>query len=216
MRRFVRQNQHRNASRPTVCHAWITTTILVTSGFFWSLIQLFTTLTMECRIYYDWVADAAAGYFNTLEAMVSLSLAMATYLLADILRPKRKKRSLPIRFVQLLLVFSVVSASFINYGIIMPDSRIAPLARQIESGFAYAGLGAFVYPELEYGMDPFWIPQNPTPTFNTSAYALYSPFAIKAGLLRCEVDAQVRTLQDEQGAAHLNSAIPFAITEERL
>jgi len=215
MNRLSAFSHRYNSARKSVSQAWCTTIILLVAGFYWALIQLFTTVTMDCRTYYSWVTDAPAGRFNTLEAMLLLSFTMAAYFLVDVLRPKPVKRSLIIRFMQLLLVFSIVSASLINYGIVFPEGRIAPLARQIELGFAYAGIGVFAYPELEYGFEPDWFPANPVPVVSSASYFVFSPFAMKAGLLRCEVDAQVEALRNEQLLDYSNSARPIAITQPR-
>lgn len=170
---------------------------------------------MDCSVYYNWVSEAAPANVSILQALALLVAAMALYLITDILRPKLIRRSVTIRIFQAVLVFAVISATIIQYGIVRPESRIAAMARQLELVFANAGIVVFIHPELEYGLEVYGLPENPIPVFDMSAYAAYSPFAVKAGLLRCEVDAQVDALQREQGSEYRNAARPFAITEER-
>ena len=198
-----------------VSQAWFTTVILLCAGFFWWLVQFFTTTSMDCAAYLDWVTGAAPANASILKALTLLAAAMALYLIADILRPKAIRRSAIIRIFQAGLVLAVISATIIFHGIVRPESRIAAIARQLELGFANAGIVARVYPELAYGIEPDWIQDNPEPVFDISAYAAYSPLAVKAGLLRCEVDAQVDALQMEPGSDYWDAARPFAITEPR-
>jgi len=187
------------------------TSVLVLAAGLFAIIQTFATVTLSCREYYDWyLFDHNIGR-NLMRAFLVFSGAMALYFLTDVLRPKRQRVAFLVRVFQFLLVFSMASVTFIQWGMLLPHERHAEASRSLHSALERVFMiqRDWLYLEFDGQSD------DPQPVQLSRSFLDISPFAIKAGVLRCEVDAQVEDLQQEQARNYWESARPFAITEER-
>ncbi|WP_394693235.1 hypothetical protein [Hyphobacterium sp.] len=211
MNRNAALHRKRPQTKAGVAFAPAQTGILVLAGGLFAIIQTFSTVTLACRGYYDWYLFNQQIGGSIIQAYVVFSSAISLYLLADILRPKRQRASVIVRLFQVLLVLSIVSVVTVQHGLLLPQEQHADVRRSIhlalERTFQFQRDRLYWEVEGDGG--------DPVPAPGTHSFQDSSPFVIKAGRLRCEVDAEVEALQEAQWRAYSTGAIPFAITDER-
>ncbi|GJL96467.1 MAG: hypothetical protein DHS20C06_02840 [Hyphobacterium sp.] len=187
----------------------ITALIVLVAGLF-AISQIFTTTTMECRLYYDWhLANRQSGQ-SLLRTWFVVTGVLTAYFLADVTRPKSRRVAILIRGFQLLLIASMATATIIQWGLLLPNHPHAAQARDLHIAMEHV----FGLRHNRILIETIYYDESARPVF-PDGFEGESPFAIKAGLLRCEVDAQVEALQWEQWDDSFSQAIPLAITDPR-
>jgi hypothetical protein len=198
----ARQHRRNVAFAPDV-----TAVIVLAAGLF-AIYQTFTTTTMDCRLYYAWhLANRQSGE-SLIQAWLIVTGMLAAYLLADVIRPKPCRVAILIRGFQLLLIASMATVTIIQWGLLLPNHPQAAWARNLHIAMEHV----FGLHHNRIFIETIYHDETARPVF-PGGFEGESPFAIKAGLLRCEVDAQVEALQWEQWDDSFDQAIPLAITD---
>lgn len=204
-----RKRQRQTDGKPNSYTGEITLTLVLIAGIF-AILQIFSVTTQVCRDYYDWnLVNWETGQ-SLMQGWLGICLALSLYWIIDIFRPKRVQVAVLIRAFQFLLIASMTVVTTIQFGVLMPHTHQAEIARQTQ---VLLGRTPFFF------VDAVWLDDGRTtearPVRQGTTMTDVSPFAMKAGLLRCEVDRQVEALQWEQWQDSFASAIPLAITEPR-
>lgn len=187
----------------------VTAVIVLVAGIF-AIHQTFTTTTLDCRLYYDWhLANYPSGESLIQSWFVVVSV-LAAFFLADIVRPKPRRVAVLIWTFQFLLIASMVTVTIIQWGLLLPHHPHAAFARDLHIAMEHL----FGLRHDRLFIETIHFDESARPVF-PETFEGESPFAMKAGLLRCEVDRQVEALQWEQWQDSFASAIPLAITEPR-
>ncbi|RKQ96429.1 hypothetical protein [Maricaulis maris] len=121
MRRRVRRKVERSAPLP-VRHAWMTTWVIMLAAFFWYLIHLFSTVSYNCREFYDWWFDREMFGMATLQWTSLYAVTLALWFCVLIVRPKRERIPVWIRFFQGKMIFWIVLISVFQWGMVRPQS----------------------------------------------------------------------------------------------
>ena len=121
MRRRVRRKVERSAPLP-VRHAWMTTWIIMLAAFFWYLLHLFSTVSYSCREFYDWWFDREGFGMATLQWTSLYAVTLALWFCVLIVRPKRERIPIWIRFFQGKMIFWMVVISVFQWGLYRPQS----------------------------------------------------------------------------------------------
>jgi hypothetical protein len=164
------KHQNRRVSFAPDC----TVLIVLVAGLF-AIHQIFTTTTMDCRLYYDWhLANHPSGE-SLIQIWFVVVIVLAAYFLADIIRPKPRRVAVLIRGFQFLLIASMVVVTIIQFGLLMPHAPQAEIARQTQ---VLLGRTPFFY------VDTVWFDEGPTrnalPVRRGSHMADVSPFAVRS------------------------------------
>ncbi len=185
------------------------TAILIMAAGLFAILQIFSMVSMTCRQYYDWHLFNREINGSLIQTLLVFTTAVFLYFLADILRPKRRRVAILARIFQFLLIFSMTAVTFIQSGLLLPHERHAESSRSLHLALERVFMirQDWVYPDIEAGNGA------PRPVRFSRSFQDNSPFAIKAGLLRCEVAAQVEALRQEQNHTDRYGIIPAVITD---
>lgn len=211
MNRLRSRGWKRRLSKSGVSFALAPTAILILAAGLFAIIQIFSTVTMTCRQYYDWHLFNREINGSLLQTLLVFTAAIFLYFLADILRPKRQRVAYLVRAFQLFLIFSMAAVTFIQSGLLLPHESHAESSRSLHLALERV----FMIQQDRVHLDIEDESGAPRPAQRSRSFQDNSPFAIKDGLLRCEVEAQVEALRQEQNRTYRYGITPFAITEPR-
>lgn len=162
MRRRFRRKVERSAPLP-VRHAWMTTWIIMLAAFFWYLLHLFSTISFSCREIHDWWFEREMIGMATLQWTSLYAVTLALWFCVLIVRPKRERIPLWIRFFQGKMIFWMVVISVFQWGMFRPqsdESRVYDWFREEVTGWPvmnwYFGVEVAVSEEIQdsiYGME---------------------------------------------------------------